>query len=124
MDASQKFLEEIEYLMQDGISHYEYEDEVADALRDMPEDYSIPIIVLLESNIHLLPKVEGYTQMISGVLRYEEPYFFEIEYINQPNEFPIFIDINPIKVDRYLDYINSNQILKANESILQRIYKS
>tara|TARA_R100000541_G_scaffold2021_3_gene7442 strand:+ start:9086 stop:9418 length:333 start_codon:yes stop_codon:yes gene_type:complete len=110
--------------MQDGISHYEYEDEVADALRDMPEDYSIPIIVLLESNIHLLPKVEGYTQMISGVLRYEEPYFFEIEYINQPNEFPIFIDINPIKVDRYLDYINSNQILKANESILQRIYKS
>ena len=51
MDASQKFLEEIEFLIQDDVSHYEYEDDVAEALRDMPEDYSIPIIVLLECNI-------------------------------------------------------------------------
>ena len=124
MDASQKLLEEIEFLIQDDVSHYEYEDDVAEALRDMPEDYSIPIIVLLECNVHLLPKVEGYTQKVAGVLKYKVPFFFEIEYVNQPDEFPIFIDINSINVDKYLDYINSNQILRPNESILQRIYKS
>ena len=66
----------------------------------------------------------GYTQKIAGVLKYKVPFFFEIEYVNQPDEFPIFIDINSINVDKYLDYINSNQILRPNESILQRIYKS
>jgi len=124
MDASQRFLEEIENLIQDEVSHYEYDEEIALALKEMHQDYSVPIIVLIEANLDDLPKVEGYTQKIGGVLKYNNPYFFEVEYINQPDEFPIFMHLNKIDCDTYLDYINLNQILKPNESILQRIYQS
>jgi hypothetical protein len=38
-----------------------------------------------------------------------------LEYLKQPDEPPIFLDIKEIDVDEYLDYILENKTLKLNE---------
>jgi len=48
MDASQKFLEEIEFLIQDDVSHYEYEDDVAEALSVALNNMITGLIALIE----------------------------------------------------------------------------
>ena len=47
MDASQKFLEEIEFLIQDDVSHYEYEDDVAEALTTALNNMITGLIALI-----------------------------------------------------------------------------
>jgi hypothetical protein len=37
--------------------------------------------------------------------------FFEVEFLNEPDYVPIFIDIVEISCDEYLDHINKNQSL-------------
>ena len=39
--------------------------------------------------------------------------YFEIEYVNQPDEAPLLMDIELIEVDDYLDYVIDNNILKS-----------
>ena len=47
------------------------------------------------------------------VIKGETPYFYEIEYL-KPREdgYIIFLDIEEITCDEYLDYINIKQIIK------------
>tara|TARA_B100000902_G_C26654935_1_gene595583 strand:- start:175 stop:537 length:363 start_codon:yes stop_codon:yes gene_type:complete len=117
MDASQKYIEGID-------TYYEFDDSLMQDMQDMADYLSIPIAVLIECNAYMLPMVEGYTQKIGGVLKYSTPYFFEVEYIHEPKDFPIFINVNKIDCDTYLDYVSKNQTLKSNEAILQRVYTS
>ena len=124
MDASQRFIEEIDRIFEDKYFHYELEETLLQQLEEMPSIHSIPIAMLLEQNVNSLPMMDDYTQILGGVLKLKIPFFFEVEFIHETNEFPIFIEINEIDSDAYLDYMLDKQILKSNEPILQRIYKS
>tara|TARA_R110000787_G_scaffold29793_1_gene80585 strand:- start:819 stop:1202 length:384 start_codon:yes stop_codon:yes gene_type:complete len=124
MGASQKYTEEIEKRLEDNYYHYELEELVLQQLEDMPSEYSIPIAIMLEDNVNTLPIIDEYTQILGGVLKLDVPFFFEIEFIHETNDYPIFIKINEINSDKFLDYMLEEQILKSNEPILQRIYKS
>jgi hypothetical protein len=123
MDASQKFIGEIDKIFIDKYFHYELEESVLQQLEDMPSVFSIPIAVMLEHNVNSLPIINDYTQIRGGVLKLKNPFFFEVEFIHEEDDFPIFIDIKRISSDKYLDYMLENQILESNEPILQRIYK-
>ncbi len=123
MDASQKFIGEIDKIFIDKYFHYELEESVLQQLEDMPSVFSIPIAVMLEHNVNSLPIINDYTQIRGGVLKLKIPFFFEVEFIHEEDDFPIFIDIKKISSDKYLDYMLENQILESNEPILQRIYK-
>ena len=69
-------------------------------------------MIVLAGFIHL-PKKLGITQYIAGVSdKEDEEVYFEIEYMNQPDDVAYFMDIHHIGVDEYLDYINLNQYLK------------
>ena len=89
MDALQKYIEGID-------TYYEFDESLMKDMQDMADYLAVPIAVLLECNAYLLPMLEGYTQKIGGVLKYETPYFFEVEYIHEPKDFPIFINVNQI----------------------------
>lgn len=59
----------------------------------------------------ILPYDEDFTLAIYGVLN-EEEIFFELEFMNVKGECPIFLDINIIDLDTYLDAISDNHTIE------------
>ena len=72
------------------------------------------ILNQLFDNEKLLPETNGYSQFISGVVKQEKPFYFEIEYLKQQDERPTYLDLVEIELDDYLDAINNNKTLKEN----------
>ena len=97
-------------------SKFEVDGEFVSRLEELPFSYALQIITQVDCNAYLLPERDGWAQMVGGVVKAEEPLFFEVEYLKQTEEIPIYISITEISVDDYLDYINLNQIL-SNECI-------
>ena len=64
-----------------------------------------------------LPILNGWTQKVGGVLHNRGQMFYEVEFLKQQDEYPVFLGMNLIDADDYLDYINRKQILKSNEEI-------
>ncbi len=114
MDAEQKYIEES--------SNFEVDMQFIDTLQDLPMNYSLRIAHQVDFNAPNLPEKNGWAQMVGGVVKLEEPLFYEIEYLKQEGEIPIYISIKEIDVDEYLDYINLNQILK-DENIQDNTHK-
>ena len=54
---------------------------------------------------------------MGGVLHNKGQMFYEVEFLKQQDEYPVFLGMNPIEADDYLDYINNKQILKSHEEI-------
>lgn len=107
MDLKQKYI--------GGMSHYEIDDWFVRKLKELPKDAGIDIAYQADYNFDLLPTQEGWTQKVGGVCtRTKEPLYFELEYLHQPDERPIFLDVEVIDVDDYLDYILENKILISN----------
>jgi len=86
-----------------------------DILQSLSSDVARNIQAQIEDNYLDLKKVNGWSQYIGGVVKGKNPYFFEIEFLNEIGTVPIFLDIQPIDVDTYLDYITNKQALKTYE---------
>ena len=97
-------------------SKFEVDGEFVNRLQELPFSYALQIITQVDCNAYTLPEKDGWAQKVAGVVKDEDPLFFEIEYLKQTGEIPIYISIIEIAVDDYLDYINLNQIL-SNECI-------
>ena len=112
MDSKQKYTEAMR-----EESFYEVDDWFIQKLRKAPRQIGIHIANLIDKNFASLPTAVGWTQNVGGVcITTEEPFYFELEYLKQPDEPPIFLDIKEIDVDAYLDYILENKTLKLNET--------
>jgi len=96
---------------------YEIDEWFIEKLRDFPFKVGIEIAHQLEDNYDELPEVMGWTQKIGGMCLKREPVYFELEFLNQPTETPVFLDINEIDVDEYLDYMIDKNTLKSNRNI-------
>jgi len=72
---------------------------------------SLEIIEQIKSVVDHLPIKDGYMQTISGVVKGEDPIFFKIRYMNEPDYIPIFINIYEVDVDEYLDEINNKRTI-------------
>mgnify|MGYP003109223529 CR=1 FL=1 len=111
MDSKQKYTEAMH-----EESFYEVDDWFIQKLRKAPRQIGIHIANLIDKNYASLPTAVGWTQNVGGVCATtDEPFYFELEYLKQPDEAPIFLDIKEIDVDDYLDYILENKTLKLNE---------
>ena len=109
MDSTQRFTEDNDYI------GYEVDFWVMDILQSLSSDVARNIQAQIENNYLDLKKVNGWSQYIGGVVKGKNPYFFEIEFLNEIGTVPIFLDIQPIDVDKYLDYITNKQALKTYE---------
>ncbi len=105
MGAEQKYIEV-------DNTKFEIDHQFLERLQELPLEYALRIAHQVDINAHLLPEKDGWAQYVAGVVKCDEPLFFEIEYLKQEGDIPIFISIKEISVDDYLDNINLNQILK------------
>jgi len=109
MDLVQRYIEDkIEY-------------EIDDWFYQQLSNYSVDEATLMVgqtlSVLSELPKEDGWTQELAGVIKGKDPLFFRIEYLNEDGHVPVLIDVNEIEVDEYLDFIIESKSIKsyANE---------
>lgn len=112
MDLELKFLED-EML-------YEIDDWFFQQLSDYSLTDASLIVAQTLAVLSELPSKNGWSQEVAGVITDDntEPIFFVVEYLKQEDDIPILIDINPIDVDEYLDFIIEKKSIKSyiNES--------
>ena len=109
MDLEQRFIEEIrdayfemEELFADGIKTFQLED------RRVILESIIPIL-------SVLPIDNGWSQFVGGVIDGYSPVFYTIEYINEPDEPTVLVNVTKIYSDDYLDLILENNTIKYYE---------
>jgi len=90
---------------------YEVDGFFIDKLKRFHVGRSLNIIDQIKRAVEDLPKKDSDTQLIAGVVKCQEPMFFEVEFLNEPGYIPIFIDVVEISCDEYLDHINKKQSL-------------
>jgi hypothetical protein len=96
---------------------YDISDIFALKVRLLPKKEAVDIARQIDDSFETLPITDGWTKKIGGVCNIaEEPLYFELEYIYQPDESPAYLDINIIEVDDYLDYVIEKKILKSNNN--------
>ena len=92
------------------------DDEFFNEIQKYKDEEIEGILGLLFENSKTLPITEGDNiGIVSGVIHSEEPLFFEIEYVKDPDEEPTYVDILKIELDDYLDAINNKEILRPYE---------
>ena len=73
------------------------------------------IIKQLIFNDEILPKQDDYTQHLGGRLNNNKVYFI-LEFINETHyESPIYLDIEEITLDEYLDLMIKKETLQRDE---------
>ena len=72
---------------------------------------SVRIVMVLEDNADLLPKEDGWIQEAGGVLKGPYPFFFVIRFLNEYGNTPLFLEMEEIYCDEYLDFILEEKIL-------------
>ncbi len=94
---------------------YEVDDWFIQQIKDIPMDHAFNIATQIVKQVYDLPEKIGWSQVVAGVSHVEgEAFFFLLEYINEPDELCVFLAVEEIDVDTYLDYILENNTLKLN----------
>lgn len=106
MDLKQKYTE--------GIKTLRFDLEFMDYLSDFYEDEQDDIIKQLIFNDDILPKENTLHQYLGGRLSNNEVYFI-IEFINEHHyESPIYLHIEEVTLDEYLDLMIKKQTLQRD----------
>lgn len=104
MDSKQKSIEEMNL--------YDVDQTFIDSLKRFPNTYRIPVATMVDHNAKELPEHDGKAQKFGGVIKDDNPFFFEVEFLKAKGDIPIFLDVSQISVDQYLDYIIEHKSLK------------
>lgn len=99
----QKFIEGIDF---------ETDEWFVERLKEFPKGYRIEILHDVLPVMENLPTENGWSQVVSGVIRYPEPVFYLLEYLKQDKELPYLIDVEEIDVDDYLDAVLENNTIE------------
>lgn len=91
---------------------YEAEQSFIDAIRRFPNKYRIPIVHIIDHNVPFLPEKDGVSQSYGGVIKDDDPFFFEVEFVYDIADMPIFLDIFETDMDTYLDHITNQTAFK------------
>jgi hypothetical protein len=83
---------------------YEFEYQFLETMEQLSLRDSIHIIYQIEKNLDELPFLTGWTQNVAGVVPKTKPLFFEIEYVKHKESTPVFLSLNKISSDEYLDH--------------------
>tara|TARA_R100000541_G_scaffold59063_2_gene71669 strand:- start:846 stop:1178 length:333 start_codon:yes stop_codon:yes gene_type:complete len=107
MDSEQKSTE--------GKKTLRFDAAFMDYLSDFYEDEQDDIIKQLIFNDEILPKQDDYTQHLGGRLNNNKVYFI-LEFINETHyKSPIYLDIEEITLDEYLDLMIKKETLQRDE---------
>ena len=103
MELRQKYTE---------VNNFEFEDQFLLNLRRFGIEDAIKIAEFLES-VHYLDFISDNIMKYGGMVNItsDEVVFFELEFLKDLPHTTLLINIKPISVDDYLDYINLNLYL-------------
>ena len=110
MDLKQKFIED--KLSDKEKAKCRFDDFFIDELVLLPYNVGLDIMMQIGKSSKHLPVKENWSQLVGGVTKGEDTFYFELEYIKPDKDHIIYLNIYPIDCDRYLDYINLNKYLK------------
>lgn len=112
MALKQRYIEAIDL-------YYEVDDWFVTQLKEFPRLVGIEIAAQVNSSYDSLPQKNGWSQTVGGVCKdFKPPVYFEVEYLNQEDEPPFFLDVVTIEVDDYLDYIIEKKTLKTKSNAI------
>jgi|TARA_R110000787_G_scaffold200245_1_gene311268 hypothetical protein len=103
MESRQRYTEEIR--------PYDFDVDFLESLRAFDKQTSVRIVMVLEDNADLLPQENGWIQEAGGVLKGTHPFFFVIRFLYEHGSTPLFLEIEEIYADEYLDFILEEKIL-------------
>ena len=92
--------------------YFEIDDWFAESIRNIPNSHREDVLKDVLSSIEYLPYVNGWSQIVGGVVRGEEPLFYSVEYLKEEKEAVLFLDIEEITSDEYLDLILENNTIE------------
>ncbi len=91
---------------------FETDEWFLEELNKFPSEYRIEILADMLQIMSLLPTEDGWSQVISGVIRNPEPIFYKVEYLKQNGELPYLIAVAQIDSDEYLDAVLENNTIE------------
>ena len=103
MDLSQKYIE---------ASYFDIDEWFSEKVKALSIKARKEIIYDIASVVEYLPKSNGWSQEIYGVV-YCDTIFYVLEYVNQEDEAPLIVDIDFVESDEYLDAILENKTIKS-----------
>ena len=103
MDSRQRYTEEIR--------PYDFDVDFLESLRAFDKQTSVRVVMILEDNADSLPKEDGWIQEAGCVLKGPYPFFFMIRFLHEYGSTPLFLEIEEIYCDEYLDFILEDKIL-------------
>lgn len=97
----------------EGEYEYEVDENFIEILREMPEELAMDIASQIEYNSDLLPATGFSTSIFAGVTKnLDTPIFFCVEYAKEEGGNTIYIDIEQVDSDTYLDLYLIKQTLQ------------
>ena len=94
----------------DQFIEYELDGSLFMALGGMDRDITDAILKLMDNQVDDLPVKEDHVQVIACAIHSSEPLYFALAYMNAPDSMTIFLSIDEITSDAYLDYMIDNRI--------------
>lgn len=102
MDSELKFIEG---------TNFDIDEYFAEKLNELTSHQRTDILYQIIPLLNELPEVNGWSQLIAGVVKGDNPLYFSIEFLKQVDEIPFLLDLHELEVDEYLDlYLESNTI--------------
>lgn len=94
---------------------YDFDEWFVVELASCPNYVVNDIITHIEYYTDKLPELDGWSQAICGVVKSSKPFFYKLEFLKQQEEIPLYLGVEEITCDEYLDCINQNQTININE---------
>jgi|TARA_R110000824_G_scaffold303794_1_gene491638 hypothetical protein len=103
MESRQRYTEEIR--------PYDFDVDFLESLRAFDKQTSVRIVTVLEDNAEFLPREDGWIQEAGCVLKGSDPFFFIVRFLHQTEDTPLFVEIEEIYCDDYLDLLLEEKII-------------
>lgn len=84
-------------------------------MKELNPRVAAEIVNQITHNINSIPKKDALVQTICGVVKSDSPFFFELEFVNEPEYIPVFVDAYEISLEEYLDSITENKYFKDEQ---------
>lgn len=99
---------------------FEIDDWFVKSIGDINPSQQEGVLKDILSSIDYLPQRSGWSQVIGGVIRGKHPLFYLIEYLKEENEPVLFLDVQEITSDEYLDLILENNTIEYHARAITR----
>ncbi|MDA7762632.1 hypothetical protein N8927_05530 [Crocinitomicaceae bacterium] len=98
-------------------AEYEIKGSMFLAMGEFDREVTDFIMHLMDTQTDELPVKEDHVQVVACVVCIDEPLYFSLAYMNTGTSMFIFLSIDEISADAYLDLMNENKVFTQNPKL-------